>query len=302
MPTAFQNLTTGEALEPLGQPLRSIIKTLPCSPSAHMTTKAAFSSTFVANYADGAKAVIQIRDSRINTALVGLAHGKLGNVVPLVCAVTATKSLFAYGMPFIDGSRWEPLCETSLKDDISIAAHLGSLLSNLKLDLPSDEVLVLSNGMPDLENAALLQSCIERLLSRAQNLKKLPLTLCHADLHSWNIIIDNSTPRNIAGLIDWESITLLTLWYERIPNFDSIAVINRQLVDYPEDDTAVPIALAFWESLTAHITSSEIKAAVVDSMCIGLILGQGVPEPKMAQNTLARLDWLENIYKPLCKS
>lgn len=86
------------------------------------------------------------------------------------------------------------------------------------------------------------------------------------------------------------------------------AVINRQLVDYPEDDTAVPIALAFWESLTAHITSSEIKAAVVDSMCIGLILfaefyeGQGVPEPKMAQNTLARLDWLENIYKPLCKS
>ncbi|KAJ3860719.1 hypothetical protein EV359DRAFT_48605, partial [Lentinula novae-zelandiae] len=105
-----------------------------------------------------------------------------------------------------------------LKRIIGVTQQLGEILAKLKLDLPSDDIVdnhiiprlenVLENGMPDVEDAVILRSRIENLLSRAHNLEKFPLTLFHIDINPFNVIIDCSTPPRIKGLIE-EGVTLL---------------------------------------------------------------------------------------------
>ena len=115
--------------------------------------------------------------------------------------------------------------------------------------------------------------------------------------------MDRSNLPRIVGLIDWEGVTLLPFGMNAY-QIRFIAVINRQRVDYPEPESALPIALAFWDSLTADI-GPKLKGVVLDTMCIGLILmcvlyeGQGVSTAETLQNAVARLDWLE-VYRPLC--
>jgi len=118
------------------------------------------------------------------------------------------------------------------------------------------------------------------------------------------VILDESNPPNIVGLLDWEGVTLLPFGMNAY-QIRLIAVINRQRVDYPDSKSAIPIAMAFWDSLTAHI-APELKAHVLDAMSIGLVLigeffeGQGVPTAEMLQNAVDRLDWLEEMYRPHC--
>jgi hypothetical protein len=118
------------------------------------------------------------------------------------------------------------------------------------------------------------------------------------------VILDETDPTRIVGLIDWEGATLLPFGMNAY-QIRFIAVINRQRVDYPDPKSAIPIAMAFWDSFTVQI-APKLKHAVVDAMCIGLILlcefyeGQGVPNALSLQNAVARLDWLEEIYRPLC--
>ena len=106
------------------------------------------------------------------------------------------------------------------------------------------------------------------------------------------------------GLIDWEFATILPFGMNAY-QIRLISVINRKGVDYLVPTTAVPIAMAFWDSFTKDI-EPELKGAVLDAMCIGLILlceffeGFGTPSKDMVQNTVARLDWLEELYRPLC--
>jgi len=118
------------------------------------------------------------------------------------------------------------------------------------------------------------------------------------------VILDETDPTRIVGLIDWEGATLLPFGMNAY-QIRFIAVINRQRVDYPDPKSAIPIAMAFWDSFTVQI-APKLKHTVVDAMCIGLILlcefyeGQGVPNALSLQNAVARLDWLEEIYRPLC--
>ncbi len=84
-----------------------------------------------------------------------------------------------------------------------------------------------------------------------------------------------------------------------------IAVLNCQGVDCPDPSTATPIAIAFWHALT-HDVESELKGAVLDAICIGMVLfcefheNLGISTNEGLQNTVARLDWLEEMYRPLC--
>ncbi|KAJ4473428.1 hypothetical protein C8J55DRAFT_519483 [Lentinula edodes] len=117
------------------------------------------------------------------------------------------------------------------------------------------------------------------------------------------VIIDYSPPR-IKGLIDWEGVTLLPYSINAY-QIRLIAVVNHKRVNYPESETALPIARAFWKTFTAGITSSELKAGMLDSMSTGVILfphffeGTGIPNAEQVQNAVAHLDWLE-MYRPLC--
>ncbi|KAJ3897977.1 hypothetical protein F5879DRAFT_769032, partial [Lentinula edodes] len=157
------------------------------------------------------------------------ARGRLGNIVPLVRTVQATQTYHAYGYALNRRVSVESVL-TSLEDDIGVTQQLGEILTKLKLDLPNDDV-VINHIIPP------------------HNLQKLPLTLCHIDINPFNVIID-STPPRIKGLIDWEGVTLLPYGINAY-QIRLIAVVNRKRVDYPESETAVPIAMAFWKTFTA---------------------------------------------------
>jgi hypothetical protein len=87
-----------------------------------------------------------------------------------------------------------------------------------------------------------------------------------------------------------------------------IAVLNQQRRDVVSE-AAKPIGLAFWNSLTARIPDDH-KNAVLDSMKIGLFLvgefGEfiGMNElvfvPLYMEVLIERLDWFEEIFRPLC--
>ncbi|KAH7870380.1 uncharacterized protein C8R40DRAFT_1163155 [Lentinula edodes] len=265
VPTAFKNLTADEALSAARSFAGEYYSQSPLTSIVPHDDQGCGSSTFVVIYADGTKAVIQLHDS------------------------PATQTYHAYGYALNRRVSVESVL-TSLEDDIGVTQQLGEILTKLKLDLPNDDVVinhiiprlenVLENGMPDVEDAVILP----------HNLQKLPLTLCHIDINPFNVIID-STPPRIKGLIDWEGVTLLPYGINAY-QIRLIAVVNRKRVDYPESETAQ--------------NSKLLKAAVLDSMSIGLILspyffeGTGIPKEEQVQNAVARLDWLEEIYQPLC--
>ncbi|CAG7850045.1 SubName: Full=Uncharacterized protein {ECO:0000313/EMBL:CCA72780.1} [Serendipita indica DSM 11827] len=275
------------------------------------------STTFVVDYEDQTKSIIQLRNDRIDTILVSLAHGILGDIVPLVRAVKASHTMFAYGMRFIQGSRWEPLIITSLKEDMNIAGQLGSILAKCRLGGTTSEAIInytivprlesiIRDQLPSLEDKhPRLRGWFERLLARAPNVKRLPLTLTHIDVNPFNVIVDESSPPQIVGLIDWQGATILPFAMNAY-QIRLIAVLNRQGIDCPDSTTATPIATAFWQTLTQDI-DTELKGAVLDAMSIGMILfcdfheDLGIPPERILQNTVARLDWLEEIYRPLCK-
>jgi len=89
-----------------------------------------------------------------------------------------------------------------------------------------------------------------------------------------------------------------------------IAVLNQQRRDVISE-AAKPIGLAFWNSLTARIPDDH-KSAVLDSMEIGLFLvgefGERVEMNELASSfvplymevLIERLDWFEELFRPLC--
>ncbi|KAJ3886499.1 hypothetical protein GG344DRAFT_90864 [Lentinula edodes] len=266
VPTAFKNLTADEALSAARSFAGEYYSQSPLTSIVPRDDQGCGSSTFVVIYADGTKAVIQLRDSPVDPELIALARGRLGNIVPLVRTVQATQTYHAYGYALNRRVSVESVL-TSLEDDIGVTQQLGEILTKLKLDLPSDDVVidhiiprlenVLENGMPDVGDA---------------------------------VIID-STPPRIKGLIDWEGVTHLPYGVNAY-QIRLIAVVNRKCVDYPESETALPIAMAFWKTFTAGISRTQ--------SCCTRFHGTGIPKAEQVQNAVARLDWLEEIYQPLC--
>jgi hypothetical protein len=120
------------------------------------------------------------------------------------------------------------------------------------------------------------------------------------------IIITDTKPPRIIGLIDWEGATILPFGMNAY-QIRLICVFNRHGVDDAQDNTSDPVATAFWEGLTNTVPDVH-KGAVVDAMEIGLILiqafwdGAPCPTANMVKNTIERLDWLEKMYRPLCKT
>jgi hypothetical protein len=100
-----------------------------------------FSMTFIATFSDGTQCIIQLRDNSIDTALVHLARGILGTIVPDIRTVEATRSIHAYGMSLISGTRWSPLVEMSIEMDALVAKEMGIILARCSLSLKSDTLV-----------------------------------------------------------------------------------------------------------------------------------------------------------------
>lgn len=195
MPNIFAHITNDDALKAARIAAEDYHKSPIVSLSSH-DDQGCFSATFIVNYADKTEAIVQLRDGRIDTALVALARGLLGDIVPDVRAVKATATLHAYGMPLIHGTRWSPLIKTSLEEDVAIARQFGSILAKCGLGIGCDTI-VDSHIIPRLENVLKdkipstasdsLRFRVEALLHRAANLKQLPLVLCHVDPNPFNV-------------------------------------------------------------------------------------------------------------------
>jgi hypothetical protein len=178
-------------------------RSAPVSLSLH-PNQGFFSITFIANFDDGTQCIIQLRDNSIDTALVHLARGILGTIVPDIQAVEATSSMHAYGMSLISGTRWSPLVKMSVEMDALVAKEMGTILARCSLGLRSDTLVdslivrldcivqrlkcIRSSDIP-VELLGGLLTRIEGLRDRGTNLKRLELALCHTDPNPFNVSI-----------------------------------------------------------------------------------------------------------------
>ena len=161
-----------------------------------------FSMTFIATFGDGTPCIIQLRDNPIDTSLVHLARGMLGNIVPDIQSVETTKSMHAYGMSLVPATRWSPLVDMSVEMDALVAKEMGTILARCSLGLKSDNLVDSLIVHLDCINRRLkkahrgdtpvgpmgaLLTRIEGLRDRATNLKQLELCLCHTDPNPFNV-------------------------------------------------------------------------------------------------------------------
>jgi hypothetical protein len=197
MPNLFEHVTNDDALQAARIAAEDYHKSSIVSLRSH-DDQGCFSATFIVNYADKTEAIIQLRNGRIDTALVALARGLLGDIVPDVQEVTTTATLHAYAMPLIRGSRWSPLIETSLEEDVVIASQFGTILAKCSLGIGSAAIvdnhivprleIVLRDKIASTDSySQLLRARVEALLHRAHSLKQLPLALCHTDPNPFNV-------------------------------------------------------------------------------------------------------------------
>jgi hypothetical protein len=160
----------------------------------------AYSITFRAVFQNGDKAIVQLKDSSIDTALVALARSLLGNIVPDVRTVHNNITRHAYVMNMLPGG----YCESgvgaySFNNDVAIARELGSILARCSLGNDSSGVVdyyivprlesIIARELPtdNDPSIAAVRTRIRDLISRAENLKRLPLALCHTHLYCANV-------------------------------------------------------------------------------------------------------------------
>jgi len=192
MPVLLDSLGSEDALR-FARVAAEDFRRSPLTSLAMLGDQGCFSVTFLAVFEDKTEVIIQLRDNKIDTALVGFARGLLGDIVPAVQAVKSCGIPHAYAMPFIRGNRWSPLIETSVEEDVAIAREFGSILAKCMISMNSDAIVenyiiprlekILENDLPD----PLLRIRILNLLDRAHHLKRLPLMVCHIDPNPFNV-------------------------------------------------------------------------------------------------------------------
>ena len=143
-----------------------------------------------------------------------------------------------------------------------------------------------------------LRKCISEFVDFAKDLEYLPLALCHADVNSMNVILNENA--EIVGFIDWEFAQLLPVGMNAWC-IVRLSFTNRNRVDYSSEKTQ-PMAEAFWNGFITSLPGNIQKnsAKIVKAMKIGLIFdqfGEGyVPDPRDAAMTLGRLEWIGNNF------
>jgi len=160
----------------------------------------AYSITFRAAFQNGEKAIIQLKDSPIDTTIVALARSLLGPIVPDVRSVPSKATRHAYAMNMLPGV----YCESgvgaySLNNDVAIARELGSILARCSLGIDSAGIVdyyiiprlesIIAKELPpgNEQWITAIRTRIKELTNRAENLKRLPLALCHTDLNCANV-------------------------------------------------------------------------------------------------------------------
>jgi len=201
--------------------------------------------------------------------------------------------------------------ETTVAEDARISSQIGNLISKCSLEFDSTGLveryviprLQLIVAKEDLSDPA-IKTRIEGLISKANDLKSLPLSLCHWDINSRNILLDDN--QDVTGLIDWEAAILLPLgmntWCIRFLAVPITHGRDAPIVDGPDriSDGARAMARGFWDGLVQNIPS-KLKRNVVTAMEVGMVLQtfHGLGEPDLGYFT-ERMDWIPKTFEPFC--
>jgi hypothetical protein len=121
--------------------------------------------------------------------------------------------------------------------------------------------------------------------------------------HELQILIASEGPPQLIGLLDWELSKHLPFGIDGA-RIRYMSVINRDRVDCPEEPGSTIIATSFWNALTKNL-AADYKNYVVDAMKVGLIIYLEFPELwerelRDIQNAENRLQWFEDVFRPLC--
>ncbi|SJL06547.1 uncharacterized protein ARMOST_09888 [Armillaria ostoyae] len=160
----------------------------------------AHSRTFIVTLENSTEAIIKLRDTEIDLSRVALAHSILGDIAPEVHSGKVRKANFAYVGQLVPGTPWD-IAKTSYKDIVTISADLARILTKCSLGINSAGVVdhyIKSRLETILQKDTLLEcaparECVAALLepARISELTLLPLSLCHPDLGTKNIILDD---------------------------------------------------------------------------------------------------------------
>ena len=252
--------------------------------------------------------MVQLKDNEIDTTKTVLANTLLGDIVPISFRAISNAK-YAYVSSFIPGTVW---CrredELTIQENARVALQVGRVIALCALRMDSsgmvDRYIVprLRQIISKTKMPKKLRTRIQEVLALADGVKALPLSLCHIDINSMNIILDENA--NIVGLVDWELAQLLPVgmnaWCIRY-----LAVPTTRGVDRLAEKSQ-PMAVAFWQefmgSLPAHLFA--LKEKIVDSMLIGMVLFsiiEGLETRDSVMHMLPeRLDWIESTFRPLC--
>lgn len=120
------------------------------------------------------------------------------------------------------------------------------------------------------------------------------------------MLVANRGPPQLIGLLDWDLSRYLPFGVDG-SQIRLMSVINRDRMDCPEEPGSTAIATSFWNAFTAKLPA-DLKGYVVDAMKVGMIIylefpeGCGKREERDIQNAEMRLQWFEDVFRPLCSS
>lgn len=136
---------------------------------------------------------MQLKDNEIDLTKVALARSLLGRVVPAMYAGKTDKVHCAYVVALLQGKMWDGE-ELSLDQEVRVASQLARLLAACSLGISSARIVdnyVRPRLLKILEKEEIgesdIRERIERLSASTDQLKVLPLSLCHIDLNRRNV-------------------------------------------------------------------------------------------------------------------
>ncbi|THV06236.1 hypothetical protein K435DRAFT_789650 [Dendrothele bispora CBS 962.96] len=303
MPTLIEKLSPTAALKEAQNAARSYYISEPISARTH-ADQGMFSRTIVVTLADNTEVIVQLKDNELDTTKIMLARSLLGDVVPDIHAAKPNKVYFAYVAPLIRGVLWDK-GKWSLDQEISAVSQIARLLFKCSLGIDSAGIVdyyIFPRLRKILEKEEIsdeLRTRLEKLHGAIEQLKNLPLCLCHADINERNIIMNDDA--EIVGLLDWEMASLLPLGMNAC-YIRALAVPTVGGKDCPSEKSQL-LAEAFWRVFTANL-SPDVLPALVVAMQFGMVFRVFYEGITVAPNVLSalpeRLDWFERCFGPLC--
>ncbi|KAK2746365.1 hypothetical protein FQN57_003247 [Myotisia sp. PD_48] len=242
-----------------------------------------FSRTQIVTLQNGEDVVIQFRPDPLDLRAFTLAHDVLGPIVPKIELLPDDElqadGIWVYRMNCLPGKIWVHGMRGKGSQVIpTIARSLARIFSKGRIEDSSEDVIK-KNLRPHMEmllassseNISPFKDTIRDLLSKLDQLKKLPLFVSHFDLNEVNILIDEDC--EVSGIVDWELATPL-------PFGVGFGRIHTIAGEYSEGEFYmsghfVEAEVGFWQELFDGVSADtrKILDANLDIIQLAVLIG-----------------------------